>query len=206
MNGYYEIRYQYEDFARYKKSENVYCRYQGSFAKAGDLVTEEFELYTNKPVRVELIGEPGLKPVLVETFNYHGKILIIKFIMPSKDISIKLTEEEINMDPNETKIVVDDSIIDRFEIPDELARELSDLLTKQTIRERLLTQLTGEPDKFESVEKMLMPITARIEAIKVKITREYVPPRYRNSQYTWSYDGYEVDGNLLQIILTSQMH
>lgn len=91
-------------------------------------------------------------------------------------------------------------VIDWFEIPDTLAKELSELLIKQTIRERLLMQLVGEPEKYEEAEKLLIPITAKIEAIKVKITKEYIPAKYNARKYMWNYDGYEIDGNRVQII------
>ena len=91
-------------------------------------------------------------------------------------------------------------VIDHFEIPDDLAQELSGLLTKQTIRERLLMQLVGEPEKYEQAENLLIPITAKIEAIKVKITKEFVPAKYNARRYMWNYDGFEVDGNKVQII------
>ena len=91
-------------------------------------------------------------------------------------------------------------IIGTFEIPEELAKELSDLLTKQTIRERLLVQLVDQPDKYEETEKMLIPITRKIEAIKVKITKEYVPEKYNSTKYMWNYDGWDVDENRVQII------
>lgn len=95
---------------------------------------------------------------------------------------------------------MEQKVIDYFEIPDELAKELSELLTKQTIREKLLLQLVDQPDKYEDAEKLLIPITARIEAIKVKITKEYIPEKYVSSKYMWNYDGYEVDQNKVQII------
>lgn len=91
-------------------------------------------------------------------------------------------------------------VIDHFEIPEDLAHELSDLLTKQTIRERLLLQLIGEPDKYEQAESMLVPITARIEAIKIKITKEFVPAKYNDRRYQWNYDGWEVERNKIQVI------
>lgn len=91
-------------------------------------------------------------------------------------------------------------VVDYFEIPEELAKELSDLLTKQTIRERMLTQLIGEPEKYEEAEKMLIPVVSRIEAIKVKITKEYVPEKYNSIRYMWNYDGWEVDKNRVQVI------
>jgi len=97
------------------------------------------------------------------------------------------------MDPNM-------KVISTFEIPDELARELSDLLTKQTIKERLLLQLLNDPEKYDQVENMLVPITARIEAIKLKITNEYVPDHYRFPQYMWNYQGYEIAGPYVDVM------
>lgn len=91
-------------------------------------------------------------------------------------------------------------IIDNFEIPYELALELSELLTRQTIRERLMMQNIGDKDRFRELEDLLVPITAKIESIKVKITEEYVPERYRYQRYSWNYDGYEVSQNVIQII------
>lgn len=97
---------------------------------------------------------------------------------------------------NETK----QQIIDYFEIPEDLAIELSDLLIKQTIRERLLTQLINDQTKYEKAEEMLIPITTKIEAIKIKITKEYVPEKYNSTKYMWNYDGWEVDKNKVQVI------
>ena len=93
-------------------------------------------------------------------------------------------------------------VIDHFEIPNELAQELSDLITKQIIRERLLVNLIGDADKYDSAEKMLMETVSQVEAIKKKITRDYVPEHYRSAQYMWNYDGYEIDGNNVQILET----
>lgn len=92
------------------------------------------------------------------------------------------------------------TIIDTFEIPEDLAKELSNLLTKQTIRERLLQQLISDTEKFNQIEKDLIPVTARIEAIKIMITRDYVPEKYNDPKYQWNYDGWEVDQNRVQII------
>lgn len=89
--------------------------------------------------------------------------------------------------------------VESFKIPNALAMELSELLTKQTIRERLLLQLLDDPVKYEQAESMLIPVTAKIEEIKVKITNEYVPEHYRFSNYVWNYDGWEVAGNEVHI-------
>ena len=91
-------------------------------------------------------------------------------------------------------------VVAEFTIPEELAQELSDLLVKQTIRERVLVQLVDQPEKYEEAEKLLIPITRKIEAIKVKITKEYVPEKFNSAQYMWNYDGYDISENRVQIV------
>jgi hypothetical protein len=91
-------------------------------------------------------------------------------------------------------------VVDNFEIPEDLAKELSELLVKQTIRERILLQLVTDPDKFEEVEKSLVPITAKIEAIKNRITKEFVPDEYNSTKYMWNYESWEVARNKVQVI------
>ena len=95
---------------------------------------------------------------------------------------------------------VNQQVIDNFEIPEDLAKELSELLVKQTIRERILLQLVTDPDKFEEVEKSLIPITAKIEAIKNRITKEFVPEEYNSTKYMWNYESWEVARNKVQVI------
>lgn len=92
-------------------------------------------------------------------------------------------------------------VVGHFDIPEELAKELSELLLKQSIRERVLTQIAiSQPEKFDEVEGALIPISSRIEAIKVKITKEYVPEAYRSPRYVWNYNGWEIDKNSLEIV------
>jgi len=94
----------------------------------------------------------------------------------------------------------DRRVIDNFEIPEELAKELSELLTKQVIRERILIQVIGDDEKYDAAEEKLIPITAKIEAIKLKITKDHVPTKYMNQKYIWNYDGFEVSGNKVDIL------
>lgn len=108
--------------------------------------------------------------------------------------------KETIMEDNKTMKEKQQVVIDYFEIPEDMAKELSDLLTKQTIRERMLLNLITEPEKYEQAEEMLVPITARIEAIKIKITKEFVPAKYNSTRFMWNYDGWEVDKNKVQII------
>ena len=90
-------------------------------------------------------------------------------------------------------------MVGSFEIPEALAKELSELLTKQTIREKLLLQVMDDSVKFNQVEALLIPITAKIEAIKNKITNEYVPEQYCSAKYMWNYDGWEIAGNKVNV-------
>ena len=99
------------------------------------------------------------------------------------------------MEPKEMPIKVDE-----VEIPDELARELSELLTTQTIKMDMLRILINNGEKHDTLEKELVPIVSKIEAIKYKITNEFIPKQYSSIQYIWNYNGYEIDGNKIEII------
>jgi len=88
---------------------------------------------------------------------------------------------------------------DTFEIPEEVAKELSELLTKQSIREHLLLNTLNDKEKYDEVERQLIPIIQKIDAIKNKITNEFVPSQYNSEKYMWNYDGYEISKNILQI-------
>ena len=90
-------------------------------------------------------------------------------------------------------------MIDTFEIPEELAKELSELMTKQSIRERMLLMLVDQPTRYEEMERMLIPIVNRIDFIKNKITSEYVPEKYRSDKYVWNYNGYDIAKNIVDI-------
>lgn len=146
-------------------------------------------------------SEIGLTPVQV---NLNGRDVTsvpyqFSFVMPDHDVNIGLeVVDESKVNDNIEMIWTD--IIDYFTIPDELAMELSNLLTKQTIRERLLSQVVNDPVRYEKVEKMLAPITDKIEAIKTKITKEFIPSKYNSPEYIWNYDGYSIDGNKIQIL------
>ena len=100
------------------------------------------------------------------------------------------------MEPKTNGMVV----VSTFEIPDELAKRLSDLLVQQSIREKVLANYIDDPAKYEQAESLLIPIVAEVESIKNMITREYVPVGYRSDEYMWNYDGYEIDGNRVQIL------
>lgn len=91
-------------------------------------------------------------------------------------------------------------IVGYFEIPDELAKELSELLIKQSIRQRVLTEVVGNAEKYEAAEDNLIPVVRRVEAIKIQITKHYVPKQYDSIDYVWNYNGYEISGNKVELI------
>lgn len=99
--------------------------------------------------------------------------------------------------------MTNNTVVEYVEVPEELAQELSELLTKQTIRERLLMQNLNDVDAFEKIEALLVPITAKIEALKVKITSQHIPEKYQFERYIWNYEGWEVAQNRIQIIDTN---
>lgn len=86
----------------------------------------------------------------------------------------------------------------KVEIPESLARELSDLLTKQTIRMQVLTSIVGKPE-YETMEAELIPIQQRIDAIKYTITEDYIPDEYRSDEYQWNFNGFMIDRNTIEI-------
>ena len=91
-------------------------------------------------------------------------------------------------------------IIDQFVIPEEMAKELSALLTESSIKKSLLVELVETPTKYEIIEKLVIGLEDKITVIKNKITKELVPLKYRSSQYSWNYDGYSSAGNTLHIL------
>lgn len=92
-----------------------------------------------------------------------------------------------------------EDVISTFEIPEELAKNLSELLTMSSIRRSLLIELVGKQAKYEEIEKTLIPIENKIDAIKTIITNEYVPDNYRSEQYQWVFPGFEITRNVCWI-------
>lgn len=91
------------------------------------------------------------------------------------------------------------NVVGSFEIPEDVAKRLSYLLTKKAIREQVLVSLVDDKAKFESVEDTLIPIVNEVDKLKAKITSEYVPDKYNDERYQWSYNGYEIDGNKVEV-------
>jgi hypothetical protein len=92
------------------------------------------------------------------------------------------------------------NVISDFEIPNELARNLSDLLTTQSVRQNIASTLVGT-DKYDMAEKKLIEVTKEVDALKNKITNEYVPKEFRDEAYVWNYNGYDIAKNKIDILI-----
>ena len=95
-------------------------------------------------------------------------------------------KKEIRRDPD---------VIGVFTIPNELAMELSEVITTISIRHSLLLDLIDKPTKYDEVEKNLIQLEERKAALMNSITRDYIPDEYRFDYFTWFFAGYSVAGN-----------
>lgn len=90
-------------------------------------------------------------------------------------------------------------VIDTFEIPDELASELDNLLLEyQFISEQHMR--STDASKLENYSKDAISLLRKINNLKFKITSEYVPLKYQSDKYSWNYEGYDVATNIVQIL------
>lgn len=89
--------------------------------------------------------------------------------------------------------------VEVFEIPEHLAKELSDLLVRESIRKKLLSEVLNDPVKYEQIEDLLAKATERIDEIKNLITVEFVPDEFQSEKFIWDYKGYSIDKNVVSI-------
>jgi hypothetical protein len=94
---------------------------------------------------------------------------------------------------------MENEIVAQFEIPEEMAKELSGLLTESAVKKGLLIDLVEMPARYEIIEKLVIALEDKITAIKNKITSEYVPQEYRTVDFSWNYDGYVTAGKTVHI-------
>ena len=57
----------------------------------------------------------------------------------------------------------------------------------------------NDDGQYDLAEAKLIPIVSEIEAIKIKITEDYIPEEYRDSKYNWNYNGWEIDKNKVEV-------
>lgn len=87
------------------------------------------------------------------------------------------------------------TVIDTFEIPDEMARELDRLIVQVDIMKDMLAASVGNEANFNKLQEKLVPLQSRYTTIKNLITYQYVPGKYNSESYSWNYPGYELSGN-----------
>ena len=89
-----------------------------------------------------------------------------------------------------------------FEIPTELANELSELLIKEEVLQTSIDHLFSQGDEnWTEVMDKLTRVKQRINSIKNKITNDFVPDQYKDPRYVWNYEG---SGNTFQIYDTEE--
>ena len=91
--------------------------------------------------------------------------------------------------------------VDTFTIPEEIAKHLTDLMATQAINDRILTSLADQPDKYDNILKSQIQIQRMIDQLKYIITNQYVPEHYRFEQYSWNYNGIDVAGTDVEILV-----
>ena len=82
-----------------------------------------------------------------------------------------------------------------FEVPESIAKRLSELLIKERVRKQLLAESVNDPSRFDELENLVIIIVSEIDKIKHDITTLYVPNEYRSEDFIWDYNGYEIDKN-----------
>ena len=82
------------------------------------------------------------------------------------------------------------SYVAAFEVPGELANELSELLIREEILQTSVDHLFSQNDEnWTNAMDELAKTKARIKAIKNKVTDDFVPDAYKDPRYVWNYDG-----------------
>lgn len=87
------------------------------------------------------------------------------------------------------------TVIDTFEIPDEMARELDRLIIQVDIMKDMLAANVIDDGRFDKLQEKLIPLQSRYTTLKNLITYQYVPSKYNSENYSWNYPGYELTGN-----------
>ena len=92
------------------------------------------------------------------------------------------------------------NLVTTFEVPTELAQELSELLIKEDILQTSIDHLFSQGDeKWTEVMEQLTKVKSRINTLKNKVTNDFVPDQYRDQKYVWNYEG---EGITFQIYKT----
>lgn len=94
---------------------------------------------------------------------------------------------------------MEQTYVDSFGIPEELGKELTDLIVRQSIYETTLSKLMADNQQYDKVLDELASIIEKSEVIKNRITKEFVPEKYRKEIYSWNYNGFHISGTKVDI-------
>lgn len=86
-----------------------------------------------------------------------------------------------------------------FEIPDDIAQELTELMAKRDVYESLMIKSANDPAAFDVIESKLIDTVRKYDAVRNRITDDLLPDEFRNAAYTWTYRGYEIDKNVVSV-------
>lgn len=89
--------------------------------------------------------------------------------------------------------------IGTFTIPEDVAKELTELMAKTDVYESLMIKAANDPGAFDVIEKKLLDTVQKYNTVKTRITDELLPDEYRNESYTWSYRGWDIDKDVLTV-------
>lgn len=94
------------------------------------------------------------------------------------------------------------TLVATFEVPVELAEELSTLLIKEEVLQTSIDHLFSQGDEnWTEVMDELTKVKSRINALKNKVTSDFVPDQYKDPRYVWNYEG---TGLIFQIYNTEE--
>jgi len=91
-------------------------------------------------------------------------------------------------------------VVDTFDIHEDMAKKLTDLMAQQAVNDRILAAVADQPTKYDTLLKQQASIQRSIDEIKFYITENCVPDKYRSDKYQWNYNGYDIAGTKVEIL------
>ena len=91
------------------------------------------------------------------------------------------------------------TFVTKIKIPEDVAKELSDLINKKTVRLEVAASCIKDDEAYAIAESKLIQVTERMEFLKDVITNQFIPLEYKSEEYTWNYNGYLIDKDEISI-------
>lgn len=94
--------------------------------------------------------------------------------------------------------------VDTVELPEEIASNLLDNLTKYKVILDAYVNVadSNDPVKAGAITDHLVAVSQDIEWIKKHITEEYIPDKYRSDAFIWEFNGTIRGDNKISIYST----